>query len=122
MYQSAKKFPSHKIHLKPQYPLIILSSVSHASSTYCRCTKQPALHLCIPPRYCPVIRRIDERTVPYLLRACEQLRLQECNGMWVASSYVMALFWLHHLCKKARLHLQLIDSAMATAVLFALPG
>ncbi|GFT36708.1 hypothetical protein TNCV_2980661 [Trichonephila clavipes] len=27
MYQSAKKFASHKVHLKPQYPLIILSSV-----------------------------------------------------------------------------------------------
>ncbi|GFU77018.1 hypothetical protein TNCV_4521741 [Trichonephila clavipes] len=27
MYQSAKTFSSHKIHLKPQYPLIILSSV-----------------------------------------------------------------------------------------------
>ncbi|GFT11697.1 uncharacterized protein TNCV_264841 [Trichonephila clavipes] len=27
MYQSAKKFPSHKIHLKPQYPLIISSTV-----------------------------------------------------------------------------------------------
>ncbi|GFV06311.1 hypothetical protein TNCV_2229471 [Trichonephila clavipes] len=27
MYQSAKKFPSYKVHLKPQYPLIILSSV-----------------------------------------------------------------------------------------------
>ncbi|GFS52990.1 transposable element Tcb2 transposase [Trichonephila clavipes] len=32
MYRSAKKFPSHKIHLKPQYPLIILSSVC----THCR--------------------------------------------------------------------------------------
>ncbi len=30
MYQSAKKFPSHKIHLKPQYPLIVLSSVDCA--------------------------------------------------------------------------------------------
>ncbi|GFU60208.1 hypothetical protein TNCV_4249111 [Trichonephila clavipes] len=30
MYQSAKKFPSRKIHLKPQYPLIILSSIFRA--------------------------------------------------------------------------------------------